>query len=76
MANTVHQASQNPTRKLSSATVAAAAMAVLGLALKNLAPEWYEPSTLASVTPVVIYIAGWFISDAPNIVVVTQDEPQ
>jgi hypothetical protein len=73
MATTVNQASANPTNKLSAATVAAALMGLLGLALRNLAPQWYDQEVLVGLLPVVVYAAGWFIKDAPNITVVTTD---
>ena len=73
MATTVNQPSANPTNKLSAATVAAALMGVVGLALKNLAPQWYDQDVLLGLLPIVVYFSGWFISDAPNITVVTTD---
>lgn len=82
MANTINQPSNNPTNKLTAATAAAAAwsivMSVGGLALKNLAPEWYDPEVLlkvsAAVPVVVVFVAGWFTRDRPNVVVVMQDK--
>lgn len=76
MANTVNQVSKNPTNKLSTAIVAAAAISVASLVIKNLFPEWYDPQTIASVTPVIIGIAGWLVPDAPNVVVITTDSEQ
>jgi hypothetical protein len=73
MATTVNQASANPTNKLSAATVAAAFMGVVGLILKNEAPQWYDQDVLLGLLPIVVYAAGWFTADRPNITVVTTD---
>ena len=67
MSKTIVQPTANPTRKLQAAVVGGALMAVIGLCLKNLAPEWYDPPTLALVTPVVSFILGYLIKDAPNV---------
>jgi hypothetical protein len=67
MAKTVVQPTANPTRKLSGAVIGAAIMAVAGLGLRNLAPEWYDPTVLAAMTPVVIFAIGYFVKDAPNV---------
>ncbi len=74
MTTTVNQPSANPTNKLSAATVASAVMAVVGLALRNLAPEWYDEQVLLAALPVVVYAAGWVTSDRPNITVITTDQ--
>lgn len=67
MSKTIVQPTANPTRKLSAAVIGAAIMAVLGLGLRNLAPEWYDPTVLAAVTPIVIFGLGYFTKDAPNV---------
>lgn len=67
MAKTIDQPTANPTRKLSAAVIGAALMAVAGLGLRNLAPEWYDPTVLAAMTPVVIFGLGYFTKDAPNV---------
>ena len=82
MANTINQPSNNPTNKLTASTAALAAwgivMSVGGLALKNLAPGWYDPEVMLTVSagmPVVIgFAAGWVTRDRPNVVVVMQDQ--
>lgn len=66
MAKTVEQPTANPTRKLSAAVIGAAIMAVVSVSLRNLAPEWYDPSVLATMTPIVIFAIGYFVKDAPN----------
>ncbi len=82
MANTINQPSINPTRKLTAATVATAvwgaAMAVAGLALKNLYPEWYDPEVLLSVntavTTAAAFVTGWLVRDNPNVIIVQEKE--
>jgi len=81
MGNTVNQPTVNPTNKLTASVVGASVwgtlMLVVGLALKNLAPGWYDPEVLASITltgtTLASFIAGWLTSDKPNVVVITQD---
>ena len=57
----------NPTRKLSAAVVAVAVMELLWVVLSNVAPSWADPSLKASLTPVVVFIVGYFVHDAPNV---------
>lgn len=76
MANTISQPSANPTNKLTAATIAGGVMALLGLVLKNVAPNWYDPEVLLAVTPLVAFITGWLFKDNPNIVVVVGDQQQ
>lgn len=74
MATTVNQPGSNPTNKLTAATLVSAAMSIVGLILRNLAPEWYDPEVMMQVTPAVVFLVGYLlIRDAPN-VVVTQEE--
>lgn len=76
MSDTIRQPTNNPTNKLTAATAATAAwgaiMAIGGLVLKNLYPEWYDPEvTLAvgSAVPTIVgFAAGWLTSDRPNAV--------
>lgn len=63
MNNLVNQPTLNPTRKLSAAVVAVAAMEVFWVILNNLAPTWADPSLKAALTPVVVFLAGYFIKD-------------
>ena len=77
---TITQPTVNPTRKLTAATAAVwgATLSVGGLALKNLYPEWYDPEVLLSVnsavTTIAAFVAGWFVKDNPNVVVVVDKE--
>lgn len=64
---TVKQPSVNPTNKLTAATAAAGIMALVGLVLKNLAPGWYDPEALMSITPLAVLVFGYFIKDQPNV---------
>lgn len=64
---TVKQPSANPTNKLSAATAGAGFVAVLGLVLKNLAPDWYDPEALMTLTPLVVFAFGYIIKDQPNV---------
>jgi hypothetical protein len=75
MANTINQASANPTNKLTAATLATAVIPVVGLLLRNLAPQWYDPEVMMALMPVMTFVFGWFVKDAPNIVVV-QEAPK
>lgn len=72
--NTVAQSSVNPTNKLSAATVAAAAVSITGLALRNLAPGWYDPDVMTAVLPIIVFATGWLVPDRPNVVVVVGKE--
>lgn len=67
MAETVNQVNANPTRKLSAAVIGAAAMAVIGLVLRNSFPDWYDPAVMAALTPIVIFGLGYFVKDRPNV---------
>lgn len=60
------QPTANPTNKLTAAMAAAAAVSLIGLALKNLAPAWYDPETLMNVTPFIVLAFGYIIKDRPN----------
>jgi hypothetical protein len=65
--STVNQPSQNPTNKLTAAVAAAAFMEIAGLAVRNLAPEWYDPAAWGAMTPVIILVFGYYIKDRPNV---------
>lgn len=62
----VKQSGWKPTRKLSAATIGGAAVAVGGLALKNLAPNWFDPAVMLSVTPIVVFGVGYLTHDEDN----------
>ena len=64
------QASANPTVKLTSAIWAAMIMSVSAMAMRNLAPQWYSDELWQTLSPFVVAAAGYFVHDAPNVVVV------
>lgn len=74
MSTTVKQTTINPTAKLNAATVAAAAVSVTGLLLRNIAPEWYDPDVMSAMLPLVVFLAGYLVKDDANIVVQTGDD--
>lgn len=67
MAKTVNQPTALPTNKLSAATTATAIMSVAGLVVQNIWPSWYSQEVWAAMLPVVVFVVGWFVSDAPNV---------
>lgn len=77
---TINQASAQPTNKVAAATAATAGWAIIvsigSLAVKNLAPRWYDPDTILAISSgvptMIVFLAGWFTKDKPN-VIVTQD---
>ncbi|MFK0688000.1 hypothetical protein ACFX5Q_07315 [Mesorhizobium sp. IMUNJ 23033] len=83
MATTVTQPTNDPTNKTTAAAAALAAwgmtVSIGSLALKNLAPEWYDPDMIIAVSagvPVLIqFVTSWFSKDKPN-VIVTQEAEQ
>lgn len=70
---TINQPTQNPTNKLSSAVLATAFVAVAKVVAGQLWPDVeLGDDVWIAVMPVVAYVAGFIIKDAPN-VVVTQE---
>lgn len=76
----INQPSAQPTNKVAAATAAAAAWAIIvsigSLAVKNLAPSWYDPDTILAISTgvptILVFAAGWVTKDKPNVVVVQQ----
>lgn len=62
----VSQKSALPTRKLSAATIGAALVAVSGLVVRNLAPDWYDPDVWLALTPIVVFALGYLVRDEAN----------
>ena len=62
----ISQPSINPTRKLTAATIAGAAVSVSGLIVRNLAPEWYDDAVWTAMLPIVIFAVGYLVKDLPN----------
>lgn len=67
---TVDQPTANPTNKLTAATLAGAAMAILSLVIRNEAPQWYDPDVMVALSPVVAFLAGYLVRDHATITVV------
>lgn len=67
--DTIHQPSSQPTNKLTAATLAAALVPAAGLILRNVFPEWYDPDVMVGMTPIFVFLLGYLVKDAPNIVV-------
>lgn len=67
---TIVQPSNNPTNKLTAAVAAMAFVSVARVAVRNLAPEWYDEGMFDALSPVLVLVLGWFIKDAPNVAVV------
>lgn len=65
----INQPSSQPTNKLTAATLAAALVPAIGLFVRNLFPEWYDPEVIVGMTPVMVFLIGYFVKDEPNIVV-------
>ena len=73
MANIVNQPSVNPTNKLSAAVIGVAIVEVARALLGHFAPDFAQPELWTALSPVIVFLCGWFVPDAPNIVVITQD---
>lgn len=63
----VSQPTSNPTRKLSAATIALAAVELAWVLLVNFAPSYADPNLKAAITPVVVFLVGYMVKDAPNV---------
>lgn len=63
MANLVAQPSINPTRKLTSATVAVALLSVFKVIAEWLFPGRFDPGFWIGIDPIVVFFAGFFIRD-------------
>ena len=68
MNDTIYQPSSQPTNKLTAATLAAALVPATGLILRNVFPDWYDPDVMIGMTPIMVYLFGYFIKDEPNVV--------
>lgn len=77
---TINQPTSQPTNKVMAATAATTAwgivMGIGSLMLKNLAPEWYDPDVVIAISSgvptLVVFAAGWFTRDKPNVIVRVQ----
>lgn len=60
---TINQPSATPTNKLTAATLGAAALAVLGLIVRNIWPQWYDASVWSALSPVAVFALGYVVKD-------------
>ncbi|MBZ9675713.1 hypothetical protein [Mesorhizobium sp. ES1-1] len=63
---TIKQPTIRPTNKLTAATIAAAAVSVSGVFVRNVWPSWYDPQTWATLLPVAVFAAGYLVRDEAN----------
>lgn len=63
MANLVAQPTLNPTRKLTSATVAVALLAVLKVGAEWVFPGRFDPGFWIGIDPIVVFFAGFVVKD-------------
>ncbi|MER9328200.1 hypothetical protein NKJ26_19575 [Mesorhizobium sp. M0152] len=63
---TVIQPTVRPTNKLTAATIAAAAVSVSGVFVRNIWPSWYDAETWATLLPIAVFAVGYLVKDAPN----------
>ncbi|RWC87359.1 MAG: hypothetical protein EOS72_21725 [Mesorhizobium sp.] len=63
---TVTQPTIRPTNKLTAATIAAAAVSVSGVFVRNLWPSWYDAETWATLLPIAVFAVGYLVKDEPN----------
>ncbi|TPM38149.1 hypothetical protein [Mesorhizobium sp. B2-3-4] len=63
---TVTQPTIRPTNKLTAATIAAAAVSVSGVVVRNLWPSWYDAETWATLLPVAVFAVGYLVRDEAN----------
>ncbi|TPK96389.1 hypothetical protein FJ934_09585 [Mesorhizobium sp. B2-4-12] len=63
---TVIQPTIRPTNKLTAATIAAAAVSVSGVFVRNIWPAWYDAETWATLLPIAVFAVGYLVKDAPN----------
>ena len=57
----------NPTNKLTAAVVTSAFCEFSRVVVIHVAPTFYDPALWASLTPVLVFIVGWFTRDHPNL---------
>jgi hypothetical protein len=65
----VSQPTNNPTNKLAAATVGAAVAEVTRVVVGHMWPDFADPAMWTALTPLIVFGFGWFMSDAPNMVV-------
>ncbi|OBQ74524.1 hypothetical protein [Mesorhizobium erdmanii] len=63
---TITQPTIRPTNKLTAATIAAAAMSVSGVFVRNVWPSWYDAEAWATLLPIAVFAFGYLVKDEPN----------
>ncbi|MBZ9897997.1 MULTISPECIES: hypothetical protein [unclassified Mesorhizobium] len=63
---TTTQPTIRPTNKLTAATIAAAAVSISGVFVRNVWPSWYDAETWATLLPLAVFAVGYLVKDAPN----------
>jgi hypothetical protein len=67
MATLVNQPGNNPTNKLSAAVVAAAVVEIVQAVVTIVFPDFDQPTLWTALTPVAVFLAGFFIRDDANV---------
>lgn len=65
----VNQATINPTNKLSAATISVALVELARFLVQHFAPEFYDAALWSALTPIVVFVVGYFVKDEANVVV-------
>ncbi|MBZ9703041.1 MULTISPECIES: hypothetical protein [unclassified Mesorhizobium] len=63
---TTTQPTIRPTNKLTAATIAAAAVSISGVFVRNVWPSWSDAETWATLLPLAVFAVGYLVKDAPN----------
>lgn len=64
---TVTQPTSNPTNKLSAVTVAVIVIEVAWVIIQNVWPTWASYELKAALMPLVVFLVGYQVKDAPNV---------
>ena len=63
---TITQSTIRPTNKLTAATIAAVAVSVSGVFVRNFWPSWYDAETWATLLPIAVFAIGYLVKDEQN----------
>lgn len=66
------QPSVNPTNKLSAATIAVALVELSRFLVQHFAPGFYDAALWSALTPVVVFVVGYFVKDEANVAVIVK----
>ena len=64
---TVNQPTINPTRKLTSAVIATAALEITRVLAGHFLPGVFDPAFWLAVSPLVVFGVGYLVKDEPNV---------